>query len=308
MWNYITTLLFFFVVFFVWFFLGFTASHAFPIDLIQSLTNYLFSGFQAYQWQLNKAVDHSLNSIWQEVRAKLHHTPTSESVIATADKREASQLNQLDSEYWLLLRAIELLTVGVNTTDRDLVDWKLTELDEQRDFILDRLNPLKRKHYGLLNKIQDTWHSCYAIFTFEAIRREKSFKRIEKILTDLLITYINQEPSKENIEEMLEVLDEKMAKNPRLKTLFQTSRLLNWVYSCIGNLSMDVNEDPIYKDYPVRAKRGRYCYHLPNGCSHYPRVEKPEHQAKILFFKTIKEAEAQNLDLCGTCKRIISSE
>ncbi|MGJ5633859.1 hypothetical protein [Nostoc sp. CALU 1950] len=257
---------------------------------------------------MNKAVDQSLNSIWQEVRAKLHHIATSESVIATADKREANKLNRLDSEYWLLLRAIELLTIGINSSDRDLVDWKLSELDEQKDFVLDRLDPLKKKHYSLLSKIQDTWHSCYAIFTFEAIRRERSFRKIEKILTNLIVSYINQESSKENIQEMLEVLDEKIAKNPRLKTLYQTSRLLNWVYSYIGNLSTNISEDPIYRDYPVRAKRGRYCYHLPNGCSHYPRVEKPEHRKTILFFKTIEEAKAENLDLCGSCKRIIRSE
>lgn len=291
-----------------WFFLGITATHAFPGSIVTSLINYLFSGFQTHKWKLNKAFDQSLNFIWQEVRSKLHNIPSSESVIATGDKLEARKLNKLDSEYWLFVRITELITAGVNVADKDVIDWKLSELDEQRDIINDRLQPLKKRYYSLLSTIQDVWHSCYAVFTLEAIRREKGFKRIEKILTDLLIAYIVQEPSKENIQEMLEVLDEKLTKNPRLKTLYQTSRLLNWVYSYIGNLSTDVDEDPIYKDYPVRARHGKNCYHLPNGCSQYPRVEKPEHREKILFFKTSQEAKAQNLDLCGSCKRILKLE
>jgi hypothetical protein len=299
-----------FIVFITWFFLGITATHAFPGNIVTSLINYLFSGFQTHKWHLNKALDKSLNFIWQEVRAKLHNIPSPESVIATGDKREASRLNRLDSEYWLFVKIIELLTAGFNVSDKDLIDWKLSELDEQRDVIIDRLQPLKKRHYSLLSNIQYLWHSCYAFLTFEAIRREKGFKRIEKILTELLIIYINQEPSRENIQEMLEVLDEKLSKNPRLKTLYQTSRLLNWVYSYIGNLSVDVYEDehPIYKNYRVRARRGRTCYHLPNGCSHYPRVEKPEDQETIMFFKTIEEAKAADLDLCGSCKRIVKME
>jgi hypothetical protein len=263
-----------------------TASYAFPIDLVTSLTNYLFSGFQTHKWRLDQAVDQSLNSIWQEIRAKLDDISLSDSIISTGDKKETIKLNRLDSEYWLFMNTMELLTTGINASDQELIDWKLSELDEQRDVILDRLSPLKKRHYSLLNKIQDTWHSCYSVFTLEAIRREKGFKRIEKTLTDLLIVYIDQEPSKERIQEMLEVLDEKLTKNPRLKTLYQTSRLLNWVYSYIGNLSTDVEEDSIYKAYTVRARHGSNCYHLYNGCSQYPRVEKPEDKQTILFFKT----------------------
>lgn len=303
-WNYVKTLLLLFVVFIAWFFLGFTASHSFPIDLIKDFATYLLSGFQTHNFELDKAVSQSLNSMWQRARSAVNNINSSETVIATGDKREASELNKLDSEYWLLSRIIELLTTGISTTDKDLVDWKLSELDEERDFILDRLRPLKRKYYSWLSRVENSWQSFYALFTLQAIRQQKRLKIFERSLSSLVIFYINREPSKENIQEMLEALDEIMSKNPRLKPLYQTSRLLNWVYLYIESLTTDVQEDPIYKEYPVRARCEKSCYHLPNGCTHYPRVEKPEDPAKILFFRTIEEAEAQNLNLCGSCRKI----
>ncbi|KAM3100499.1 hypothetical protein ACKFKF_11810 [Phormidesmis sp. 146-12] len=297
-------------MFVAWFFLGFTASHAFPIDLVKSFISYLFSGFQTHKLELNKAVSQSLNLMWQEARSTVNNMDSLETVIATGDKHEASELNKLDSKYWLLSRIVELLAAGISAPDKDLVDWRLSELGEKRDFILSRLHPLKRKHYTWLSRIEDSWQYFYAVLTLQAIKREKELSIFERSLTSLVIFYIHREPSKENIQEMLEALDDLMARNPRLKPLHQTSRLFNWVYSCIEKLATDiqedpVQEDPVYKEYPVRARREKPCYHLPNGCTHYPRVEKAEDPAEILFFKTIGEAEAQNLDLCGSCRRIL---
>jgi hypothetical protein len=243
--------------------------------------------------------------MWQEARLTVNNINSLDTVIATGDEREANELNRLDSKYWLLSKIIELLTIGVIVTDKDLVDWKLSELDEERDFILDRLRPLKRKYYTWLTRIEDSWQSFYSLFTLQAIRREKRLRIFERSLTSLVIFYISREPSKENIQEMLEALDEIMARNPRLKPLYQTSRLLNWVYSYIESSTTNVQEDPIYREYLVRARREKPCYHLPNGCTHYPRVEKPEDKERILFFRTTEEAKAQNLNLCGSCRKIL---
>lgn len=305
LWNYIKTLLFIFVVFIAWFFLGFTATHAFPVSLVKALTGCLFIGFQTYKWQLDKAVDQSLNSIWHEVKSEVDNIATSESVIATGDREEAIKLNRLDSKYWLLLKIIELLSSGVSRSERDVIDRKLNELDEQRDFIYKRLHSLKNKYYKIFNKIQAAWAVFYSFTPFEIIKKRRDYNKVEKILNDLDINYTKEIVSQEKIQEMLEILDEKSARDRKIKTLQKTLRLFNWVYSYIKILTPTVSEDPQYQNYPVRARLESRCYHLPNGCEHYPRIEKPEHKNKFLLFKTVEEAKQQNLDLCKTCQRIL---
>lgn len=275
---------------------------------MKALTGYLFSGFQTYKWQLDRAVEQSLNSAWREVKSEVDNIPTSSSVPEISNGEEARKLNRLDSKYWLILRAIELLSVGVHSSNRNVIDWKLHELDEERDAIRNRLRPLRRRYYKGLDRIQNSWDICYSFLTLEIVRKGREFRKTEKILAVLDKTYTGQVPSRENIQEMLEVVDEKVANHPRSQSLHRTSRLLNWIYLNIESLTTKVSEDPKYKDYPVRARRGRPCYHLPNACSHYPRVEKPEDQATILFFRTVEEADAKNLDLCGSCKRILRRE
>lgn len=280
-----------------------TVNHAFPSSLVNSLVNYLFSGFKLYKWQLGKAVDKSIDSTWQEIKSHLYQLRVPESVVATGDKREARELNKLDSEYWLLIAAVELLSDGISPSEKSLVNWKLSELDEQRDFLLERLQPLKRKYYGQLNWIESFWNSCYSLFTLKVLRQEQELKKVQEILNDLVVSYVRQEPSsKEVLQEMLEALDEKTTKNPRLKTLYKTWRLLNWIYSYIETSTATATEDPVYSKFPVRARLDSYCYHLPDGCSNYPRVEKEEHKKIIKFFETVEEAEAEGLDLCGRCK------
>lgn len=262
-----------------------------------------------HKWTLDKALDQSLNDVWQGIKTQLSNIPTSKSVIATGNRGEARELNRLDSGYWLLIAAIKLLSTGIEPSDKSLIDWKLSELDEQRDVILDRLRPLKSKHYRWLSQLQTIWNSCYEVFTLKAVRRERELKKIEKIFNDLVGLYLQQEPSsREVIQEMLEVLDEKVTNNPKIKTLYKAWRLINWVYSYIEKSTAVITEDPIYKKYPVRALRGRPRYHLPNGCRLYPRVEKPENSEGIRFFKTVEEARSENLDLCGRCKSILRNE
>jgi hypothetical protein len=307
--NYVKTLLFLFIALTAWVFLGFTASHAFPLWLSDSLINYLFSGFKVHKWKLEKAVDHSLNCVWQGVKLQLGNIPPSKSVNATGCKGEAKELNRLDSGYWLLIAAIKLLTTGINPSDKSSIDWKLSELDEQRDFILERLQPLKRKHYRWLSQVQNFWNSCYEVFTLKAVRRERELKQIEKVFNDLVRLYLQQEPtSREVLQEMLEVLDEKVTSNPRIKTLYKAGRLINWVYSYIEKSTPVITEDPIYEKLPVRAIRRSPCYHLPNGCRLYPRVEKSKDSERIKFFETVEEAKAENLYLCGKCKIILRNK
>lgn len=271
---------------------------------MKALTGYLFSGFQAHKWQLNKALEQSLNSTWQEVKSEVNSIPTASSVPETSNGEEARRLNRLDSKYWLILRATELLSGGIPSSDRNLVDWKLHELDEERESLYNRLQPLRRRYYKRLDRIQGVWNFCYSIFTFKAVRKNREFREIEKILAALDSTYTGRIPSRENIQEMLEIVDEKVLNYPRSQFLHRTSRLFNWIYLNLESLTTKVAEDPKYKDYPVRARHGSSRYHLPNACSHYPRVEKPEDQATILFFRTIEEAEAHDLNLCGSCKRM----
>ena len=305
--NYLKTLLFLIVALVTWFFLGFTATHAFPSSLVESLIGCLFSGFKIYKVQVGKAVEESIKSAWQTVRLKLHDIPTPESVVATGSKREARELNRLDSEYWLLTAAIELLSANISPSDRNLVDWKLSEIDERRDLLSERLQPLKSEHFKLMNRLQETWKSCYEFFSLKAIRQEKENKKVERILSYLVVSYAGEVPSsREVIQGMLEVLDEEITKYPRLKTLREAWRLLNWTYSYTEYSSEGIREDPKYEEFHVRARQESLIYHILGGCWRYPRVERAGDDEIIRFFKAIEDAEAEKLKICKTCQRIFS--
>ena len=82
--------------------------------------------------------------------------------------------------------------------------------------------------------------------------------------------------------------------------------LLNWMYIYVESLNPVGLENPEYKDYPVRAWQNSPCYHLPKGCTNYPRIEKTNQQhRRIKVFKSVEKAEASNLKLCGSCKKIL---
>ena len=281
-----------------------TASHAFPTDIIDLFLKYLFSGFRCHKFKVDKAVKYSLDSIWSEVSLRAYNITISDSIAETSDQEETRELNKLESEYWLLLQIIDLLSSNGTNHDRALLNQGIHSLDQERESILKRLNPLKSRYYKLLSQVQDISNTTLSFLLYDIFRNIEEQKNNEKILTEVYERYSCKDPSKLNIKEMIKSLEAMIGSIPRSKNLYITLDLVRWIDLVIEDLEGIHAEAPQYSRYKVRAKRTSNKYHIYSNCSKYPRVEKPGDDEKIKFYSDIQEAEEENKFLCKDCKKI----
>lgn len=140
--NYIKTIFFLFSVFISWSFMGLFAKQAFPGSLANSLLRYTFDGFWNHVKTPGDLLERTSFQLWEGIRRSIKVLPSLSSIEFTDDKNEAERLNKLDSQYWLLVNLTEGFQKGSENSDD--IFWKVRELEEQRNAISSRLEPLKK--------------------------------------------------------------------------------------------------------------------------------------------------------------------
>ena len=153
---------------------------AFPIKLAQSLLKYTFSSFWRDVKEPTVAVENSCSSLWQGIRRSIKVLPSSELVPITGDIFEARGLNKLDSQYWLLIRLVEIFQEKNDASEA--IFWKIKELEEQRTFILNRLEPLKKKYYKQLHNLQNLLDDLTDFLSIKI----KKYEQVDEILSELI--------------------------------------------------------------------------------------------------------------------------
>jgi hypothetical protein len=281
-----------------------TASHAFPTDIIDLFLKYLFSGFRCHKFKVDKAVKYSLDSIWSEVSLRAYNITISDSIAETSDQEETRELNKLESEYWLLLQIIDLLSSNGTNHDRALLNQGIHFLDQERESILKRLKPLKIRYYSSLSQLQDISNTVFSFLPYNIFRKIEDQKNNEKILTEVYEQYSCKYPSKSTIKEMIKFFEAMIGSIPRSKNLYTALDLIRWMDSVVEDLEGSSYEAPQYSKYKIRAKINRNTYHIYSRCSKYPRVEKLGDEKKIRFYTNIQETKGDNLVLCKDCNNI----
>ncbi|NEP57415.1 MAG: hypothetical protein F6K31_10375 [Symploca sp. SIO2G7] len=311
-WNYIKTLLFLCTIAVVWSVVGWNAKHIFPPSIAVSLVNYAFGGFWNSEGNLIVRFEESYHKLWTRIQRQLYHLHDSNDIPQTNDRSEAKILSNIDSQHWLLIEILKLISQG--SDNQNSLFWLVRELEEERDVIAERLNPLKANYYRTINKVQSSFSFILDSVSLIFIKG-KEYEEVEEIFTYLIVKYLKSTvPTQLEVQELLEAVDKKLLDKSEIKLIYKFWRLLNWVASIEKQNSAFnsevINYEPvdIYEKYPIRAWENKHVYHYPQGCTHYPGREKQEYRNGILFFATPQEAESPPfmLKVCGTCKKIIA--
>ena len=303
--NYIKTIVFLLLVLIAWSFLGIFANQAFPPPLVKDLLKYSFAGVWNNPKSLSdvdEMIEISSNNLWKNTKRSiaLNLTPTNE----TNDKTEAEELNKIDSRYWLLAHLSEILQEGSDQFEE--IFWAIRKLEEKRLYISPRLERLKQNHLKQLKFIQDSVGRLALLS-----KKSQKYDQVEKILSELVQRYVMRENVSElEIQELIEVLEEKASKIPMTQSLYNVWKLVDWMNTQVSNLKTpdsDVsNLSSIDSNYPpiraLKIKHGKY--HIPNGCrDRYPMVEKPENAERIIFYNSIEDAAKDGRKICDNCRK-----
>ncbi len=303
--NYIKTIVFLLLVLVSWSFLGIFANQAFPPPLVKDLLKYSFAGVWNNPKSLSdvdEMIEKASNNLWRNTKRSiaLNLTPIKE----TNDKTEAEELSKIDSRYWLLAHLAEILQEDSEQFEE--VFWAIRKLEEKRLYISTRLEPLKQKHLKELKFVQESIGRLTLLSN-----KSKKYDQVEKILNELVQKYVMRENVSElEIQELIEVLEEKAAKIPMTQSLYNVWKLVDWMNTQVSNLkptNSDVsNLSSIDSNYPpiraLKIKHGKY--HIPNGCrDRYPMVEKPENAERIIFYDSIEDAAKDGRKICDNCRK-----
>jgi hypothetical protein len=303
--NYIKIIVFLLLVLISWSFLGIFANQAFPPRLVKDLLKYSFAGV----WNnpksfsdVDKMVERASDNLWRNTRYSI--SKNLKPIEETNDRIEAEELNRIDSRYWLLSHLAEILQEEGNQFEE--VFWAIRKLEEKRLYISSRLEPLKEKHLKKLKFVQESVSRLTLLS-----KKSKKYDQVEKILNDLVQKYVVRENVSElEIQELIEVLEEKASKIPMTQSLYNVWKLVDWMNTQSSNLkppnsdtsnlsSIDANYPPIRA---LKIKHGKY--HIPNGCrDRYPMVEKPENAERIVFYASIEDAAKDGRKICDNCRK-----
>lgn len=287
--------------------LGLFSKQAFPLSLIKSLIGYTFEGSAKYLTKPERFLDNTSKNLWKAIRSSIICLPDHEKLIEETDTvKEARDLNKIESQYWLLIQLSEKLQVG--SEDYEVVFWKLRELEEERQDILQRLEPLKKKYLRNLDDLQQELSKFSQIFA-----SSKQDKEIEDLLNNLVINLKKDEVTELEIQELLETVKEKAYEFPNTQRIYNVWRLIDWVYQnswlrreqSFSALDMQNQMDSHYPPVRAHISKSRTKYHLPHGCHLYPKVENESDVDRIYFFLDAKEAERSGFKICGLCKKQI---
>lgn len=302
--NYLKTVFFLFSVLISWLFMGLFASHAFPKTLATSLIQYTLHGFWNHIRTPKSLIRKTSSPLWEGIKLSIDNLPSLTSIEVTNDKSEAEKLNKLDSQYWLLARLAEGFQ---GCKEFDDIFWKIRELEEQRSFIVLRLEPLKTVYLKELNSFQNFITNLPSLSN-----KSKKYDQIEKILNELAQSYAYIESASElQIQEFIEILRDRTARIPNTQSLYNVLRLVDWVYAQARNSKVGESDNPVIdSDYPpIRAlkdkqKNYKPKYHVPDGCVvGYPKVERPEDKERIDFYESIEDAEKAGREICHNCRK-----
>ncbi|MGK7924594.1 MAG: hypothetical protein AB4290_04945 [Spirulina sp.] len=268
---------------------------------------YIFQTFLGSSHRnIGTKIDESYTYLWQEILKLIQELQPSDFVPRTNDKNEARRLNRLHSKYWLLISFVELLSQGSSNRERDSIVLALSALKEQKYFLFDRLQPLKKQHYKPLHFIQKVSNPVIDVISFRAFSRSRQHDKVEYILSRLDQKHIkNYTPEDSEIQDFLNDLGKNCLENQNIHQLYQIFKLSKWISLTRKQTAM-VNSN-IYEQFPIRAWSGSDRYHIPQGCVRYPTPEQAEErEGGIDYFRSEEEAKASpyNRQICGDCAKV----
>jgi Trypsin-like peptidase domain len=310
--NYIKTLFFLLKVAFKWFLLGRKAPRAFPMKTIAFLVEHTFKR------DLGQEIKRQRKDLTRKLTFEVDPNGCN----------QAKLLNKLDSQAEVLSQLINMLVSeeqDIASVSRLL--WATEVIYEQRDLIGElkqkegnyypQLELLKKRKSFQIFDNRDSgnymsadriisrlmarhtntnlvlWNSLSSWINelIENIGGNPKFGvlLIEKILSSLMVDFVNPSSSKPSVSLIIDDLEEEIRKNPRLKILKKVQILLE---SVAGKL---------VQGGPYRAWSATGAYHFNRQCKLYPERVQLEEMDRILCYDTREEAERNHLS-CKICQ------
>jgi len=257
--NYIKTIVFLLLVLISWSFLGIFANQAFPPTLIKHLLKHSFAGVWNHPKSVSDIFEETSANLWKNTKHII--TSSLPDIEETNDEIEAKRLNRRDSHYWLLSRLAEILQEDSEQSEE--IFWNIRKLEENRLHISPRLELLKQEHLKKLKFVQESIGRLTLLS-----KKSKRYDQVEKILNELVQKYVMRENVSElEIQELIEVLEEKAAKIPMTQSLYNVWKLVDWMNTQASNLkptNSDVsNLSSIDSNYPpIRALKIKHIFQM----------------------------------------------
>lgn len=293
--NYIKTIVFLLLVLTAWSFLGIFANQAFSPTLIQHLLKHSFAGVLNQPKSVSDIFEETSTNLWKNTK----HIITSflPNIEETNDEIEAKRLNRRDSHYWLLSRLVDILQEDSNQSEE--IFWNIRKLEEKRLYISPRLEHLKQKHLKELKFVQESISRLTLLS-----KKSKRYDQVEKILNELVQKYVMRENVSElKIQDLIEDLETKITKTPMTQSLYNVSKLLDWVYTQVHESKDNELYTALDSSYPlIRAlKTKQRKYHIRKDCGRYPKIETIE-DVRLLDFYQTEEGAKKERHICNLCK------
>ncbi|MDC0832270.1 hypothetical protein POG22_04490 [Geitlerinema sp. CS-897] len=278
----------------VWLLFGLAAQYSFPFSTTFQLIKCLFSGNLKEQ----------INITQKNIQDNLH---IQKGLLYTEDsKNKVKDLSKLDSQYWLVTKLIEILSMGASETSSQ--EEILNFLNFYRAELLEELIPLQKQYYPLWSYLTSKESS-------------RSILLMDSLVTKLYANYTQArdnvgQASSENIEELildfeieLRQLKDKM-RNQEYLILQKFYYLLDWISQQNLGETID-NSKKKQVESSVIGNHASKKYHVKYGCADYKRLlnsfQNPREDSSHIELMTSPDiAENCGLELCKKCKEKIN--
>ena len=271
------------------------------------MIKYCFSGFLSSSTNLE-------SSLWQRVQQEYREIQPSELRANSDSREEAARLNKLDSRHWLLTEIIELLAKGnPDFTSNIQIIESIFALKKQRSFLLGELEPLKKKYYPNLAKLQKITRLIQNKFSLET-ELERDYKIIENILEKLTRYIFVTGSSKSSNKELIKIfrreweLNQTQINTSSLVILYEIQRLLTWM----SYPKTPPRSSPTKITSRFIGDISKNKYHFEDACEHWKALmydfitKKTEERKNLKIFTDHDDPnlKAYNLTRCKDCNKM----
>lgn len=275
----------------------FISQYAFPFDSVKLLFSYYIKG------KFIKQVDHPLWEALDRQQHKFINSDLESEVLELQNSKEkALRLNKIDSNYWLTIQVINLLSKGIKSSEEAVKINQLTEaLQEFRTTFESELHSLKKEFYKTLTLLEN------ALELLKENWPGKEYRRAEKILDNLIKNQAQVNLStKHSAQALLVSLDAELKNNSNIKILYKVQRLIGLIENT-RIIEKNSSNNTGLSDSLLRARSTRKIYHADKGCPQYPRAENLKEKDHIIYFECSEEASQRGYRLCYNCEERLSS-